>query len=78
MIHIHDGIDADVRRVRGLLHCCGVALVGLRKRLHDLKTRVADQFEPVGITQVLGHHVEDQSFFDRSRAGLRTRAGGEP
>src|SRR2546421_98574 len=60
---------------------CSASGMSLRicacERFHNLKAGVPDELEPVGIAQVAGHHVEDQPFLDRRRAGLCQGAGGE-
>src|SRR5947207_7457877 len=46
MIHVHHGVDADVRRLSGFLDFLDLALVRLRWHLRDFEADVSRQFEP--------------------------------
>src|SRR5580765_6891721 len=79
MIHIHDRIDANARRVRGLLDLFGFPRIWFRRHLRDLKSSVACQFEAVPIAELLRQHIKDKTLFDgkgRSWFGARIACRG--
>src|SRR2546430_407542 len=64
VIHVHHGVDADVRGFGGLLDLLGLALVRLCRHLGDLETDVLRQFEAVRGAQLRGQHFVPNAFLD--------------
>src|SRR5437879_5088956 len=82
MIHVHHGIDADVRCIGGFLDFLGLAFLWLRWHLRDFEADVSRQLEAVRGAQLRRQHFEPYALLDgecwwkgRSRRGCTRRQG---
>src|SRR6266550_270577 len=64
MIHVHHGVDADVRRLSGFLDFLDLALVRLRWHLRDFEADVSRQFEAVADAQLCRQHFKPNTLLD--------------